>query len=219
MKKLALFIILFGISTITICQTKNNRFAMEINYGLNGNFFVNSYDEVNNGPTNHTYFYNKNFLGTVAGIELSYNFNSYKSIFLGFSNSSNRGKKNYSGNFKGVDISIRDFHIFHQDQFYQLGYDGKLFKKKLNLRFNVGLLYLQSQIQTIGLENFDNFIEIDESNQRNSNSNEAGFFGGLSYSKKIDTKFDLGLKAKIYYLASVSSFEAITLTPTLSYHF
>ena len=60
---------------------------------------------------------------------------------------------------------------------------------------------------------------IDERNSKNSGLAEGGVFVGIGYSKKIDTKFELGLKSRVYYLVSVQTLEAITLTPTLSYRF
>ena len=48
---------------------------------------------------------------------------------------------------------------------------------------------------------------------------EGGTFLGFGFSRKIDTKFELGIKSRVYYLISVSSFELVTLTPTLSYTF
>lgn len=62
-------------------------------------------------------------------------------------------------------------------------------------------------------------VFLQERNYKNSKLEEGGAFIGLQYSKKIDTKFDLGMKAKFYYLISTGSPEAITLTPTLTYHF
>lgn len=217
MKKIFIILSLQFFSGLIFSQTKPSKVTFEINYGLNANFFVKSYEEENNGPANKTYFYKKNLIGTTVGAEMRFNLDPNSSLLLGFSNNVNKSAKNYFGNFNGVDVSIEDFHISHQNQFYQFGYDG-VFSKKLNrFRFNIGIVYVQMQQQEITLENFDNFINIKERNLRNSRLNEGGVFGGLSYSFKIDTKLDLGIKLKGYYLASVSSFEAITLTPTLSY--
>lgn len=62
-------------------------------------------------------------------------------------------------------------------------------------------------------------VLVEERNYKTNKLEEGGAFIGLHYSKKIDTKFDLGIKSRVYYLISTYSFEAITLTPTLTYHF
>ncbi len=58
----------------------SGKFSLEINYGLNANFFVGSYDE-GGGPSNKTYLYNKDLLGIVGGIELKYHLNNHSSLF------------------------------------------------------------------------------------------------------------------------------------------
>jgi hypothetical protein len=219
MKNSLFTLFILFIANFAIAQKNKNQFSLEINYGLNGNFFVRGYEEIDNGPANKSYFYKKDFIGSAAGAEIRYNISPRSSLLFGFANTINQSVKNYFGNFNGVDVSIQDFHISHQNQFYQFGYDGIITKKLKGLRFNIGVVYSSIQQQLIALENFDNFINIRESNFRNSNLEEGGFFGGLSMNTKIDSKFVLGIKVKGYYLASGASFEAITLTPTLSYFF
>lgn len=62
--------LLFALAT---CAQKS-RFSLQGLYGLNGNFFVRSYDELG-GPAGKTYFYKKNFIGSISGIELDYQLN------------------------------------------------------------------------------------------------------------------------------------------------
>jgi hypothetical protein len=84
------------LSFVLYCQLQaqnSNKFLLEVNYALNGNFFVRSYDETE-GPANKTNFYNKNFLGAVGGIELNYHLNDHCSLIGGYSKSTNAGKKN-----------------------------------------------------------------------------------------------------------------------------
>jgi hypothetical protein len=73
--------------------------------------------------------------------------------------------------------------------------------------------------QEIEIANYVNAVYIQERNYKTYHLEEAGVFVGLQYTKQIDTKFDLGIKSRCYYLISTNSFEAITLTPTLTYHF
>lgn len=54
------------------------KFDLSINYGLNGNFFVNDYDE--SGPG--ILFYEKDFIGTSGGAELKYRLAKFTYRFL-----------------------------------------------------------------------------------------------------------------------------------------
>ena len=218
MKNLFIFLILIFFSLTGLCQ-KTKRFSFEINSGLNGNFFVNDYEEFNGNPNSQTYFFDKNFVGTVYGLQLSYQFKNLSSLFIAFAQSTNMRKANYWRNVQGVDVAIRDFRLRYIDQFYQIGFEKAFSEKMPNFKFNVGLVLCGTQEQTVRIENWDYYMIMDERNYRNSGLSEGGVFGGISIKKKIDTKFELGLKAKVFYLASVSTFEAITLTPTLNYNF
>jgi len=64
MKRLVLFIL--AIIQISFLQGQaKKRFSLEVNYGVGGNFFVQSYDETPPIPVKA--FYNKNFIGSVGG--------------------------------------------------------------------------------------------------------------------------------------------------------
>ena len=189
-----------------------------MNYGLTGNFFVRDYDEAYSPSYYHKYFYKKNFIGTVAGVYADYRISSKSYIFVEYSRSINSGKKNYYKDANGTEISISDFKIRHINNFYHLGYGYEIKKKTFILKPEIGIMEIYDSKQTITMDDV-NSIQIDESNFKNSNSVEGGVFLGLGCTKKIDTKFDLGIKARIYYLISTNSLEAVTLTPTLTYHF
>lgn len=217
MKKSIAFLLLLLISTSFFSQNKNPRFNLEINYGLNGNFFVRSYEELDDYKAKT--FYKKDFLGSISGLELSYKLNSNSSLFLGYSRSVNKGEKEYFGSFNGVYVAINHFNLKHYNNFYQVGYERAFKKENPFFKYQVGLVYVQMEQQEISLFNQDNTIYIDERDFKNYNLEEAGVFAGLSFSKKIDTKFEAGLKLRVYYLASTNTFEAITFTPTLKYNF
>lgn len=197
---------------------KSDKFSLELNYGLNGNFFVRSYDELG-GPPNKTYLYKKKFLGTVGGIELKYHLDNISSLIAGYSRSSNKGEKNYSGNINGIDVFVSDFNLRHNNDFYQVGYERRFKKSNPVLKYHIGVVIATMHQQEISIENFDNQVLIDERNFKNSKLQEAGVFGGVHFQKKIDTKLELGLRIRAYYLVSVQTFEALTLTPTLTYTF
>lgn len=107
---------------IILGQTKH-KLSVEINYGLNGNFFVRSYDE--RVPPPGIAFDKKKFLGTIGGLDIKYNFNSLSNIYLGYAQSINRREINYSASVNG---SIRAFKISHTNYFYQLGYQQSVSK-------------------------------------------------------------------------------------------
>ena len=188
------------------------KFSLEVNYGLNGNFFVRSYPE--NAPWPLLEFNKKDFIGTIGGIEGRYVLNSKSSIGLGFSKSHNQKKINY---YNGYNASMRDFNITHTNYFYALDYERSLSKKIKNLTMQLGIYYLRMKQQEITFS--PSGMGAEERNYDNSNLEEAGVLLGLHYFKKIDTKFDFGVKTRVYYLISTSSFEAITITPTLRYNF
>ncbi|WP_288095236.1 hypothetical protein, partial [Hydrotalea sp.] len=81
------------------------------------------------------------------------------------------------------------------------------------------LFYLRSNQQEISLENYNNLINLAERNYKNNGLEEGGIFVGLGYFKPIDRHFSLGIRSRVYFLISTGTFEAVTLTPALSYHF
>lgn len=213
---IATFLLLFAFFHAS--AQEKSKFSLAIDYGLNGNFFVRSYDELG-GPTSKTYFYKKDFLGTIAGIEAKYQLNEMSCLGLGYARSINKGKKNFEGFVGNVLVEIQDFELRHINDFFQCFYERKLSKKLSFLSYHGGIFYVIPHQQEIGLENFSNRILIDERNQQNSNLNEAGIFAGIGFSKKIDNQFELGIRARVYYILTAGYFENITLTPTLTYYF
>ncbi len=197
---------------------QQSAFSLEVNYGLNGNFFVRSYDETG-GPQNKTYLYKKNFLGTIGGIELKYHFKNHSALVAGFARSTNKGEKNYAGLVGGTTLLINDFNIRHTNSFYQLAYERRFKKNKPEFSWQLGAVLASMNQQGISIENFSNQVIIEERNFKNSKLQELGVFAGIQFQQKIDTKIDLGLRIRGYYLVSVQTFEAITLTPTLTYKF
>ena len=125
-------------------------------------------------------------------------------------------KHMYTGRF--INVGIRNSKIKHTNNFYQFFYERDFDKQKRNFKYHVGLFYLRSNQQEIA-DNLNGGVGFEQRNYKNSNLEEGGVFIGLHYSKKIDTKFELGIKSRLYYLISTGTLEAITLTPTLTYHF
>jgi hypothetical protein len=197
---------------------QKSKLAISGHYGLATNFFVRSYEE-DGGPAipNRMYFYKKNLLGTIGGVELNYDLNSYSSLGATYSRTTNKGRKNYQGQNGSTELIIRDFQLRHINDFFQVFYERNFTKNNPTWKYHAGLVYARMHQQE--LESLPNLIFIDERNFKNSRLEEGGVFGGIQYAKRIDTHFDFGLKARIYYLVSVQQLEAITLTPVLTYHF
>lgn len=214
------FSLLLGIFLFNpnIFGQKKNRLSIQISQGINGNFFVRSYDE-QGGPANKKYFYKKDFLGTISGINAEYQISSSSLIVVDFFKSTNLGRKNYAGNINGVDLFISDFRLRHLNRILSLGYGYQSKRNKSTCKLDAGFTLIYDVQQVITLENWDNYISINENNFKNSNAVEGGVFFGASWQAKIDTRFDLGLKARIYYLVSTNELECVSLSPTLTYHF
>ena len=213
----AILSFIFVFSILAGYSQNKERFSIGVNYGLNGNFFVGSYDELS--PSGEVSLLKKNFIGTIAGLQFSYKIGKNSNLGIAYNRSINKGKKNYHAIINGVDIFVEDFNIRHVNNFYELFYEHGFSKKTMDWSYHAGVFLLSSAQQEIEFDNFLQAAFVQERNYQNSGLSEGGVFAGLQYSKKIDTRFRLGLKTRVYYLISTGSFEAISLTPTLSYYF
>lgn len=200
--------------TFRVDAQKVNRFSLRANYGLQGNFFFNGYEEL--GRPDGTAFLKKNFIGSIGGLDLSYRLTKLASINVGYSKSINSKRINYFTRINGVDIYISDFEIKHENRFYQLWYQRSLSKKNNHFNFELGVYYVRTQQQEISI---GNYVAFEQRNFKNSYLEEGGFSAGLHYKVKIDTHFDLGVQSRIYYTVSADELELISLAPTLSYRF
>lgn len=211
MKKLIFltFLVCIGIS---VCAQTKDRISVEVNYGLNGNFFVRGYNENVRPPAKA--FYKKNFLGTIGGLEIKYNLSPYSSLNLGYAKSMNKREVSFDN---GSNVLIKYFDIHHINHFFQLSFERSLTKKLCNIRWQGGIYYIRSIQQEVDVSPSGAlFLQRDF---KNNGLEEAGVFIGAHYLKSIDTKFDIGVRTRAYYTVSTASFEAIALTPTLTYHF
>jgi hypothetical protein len=215
MKKLIFFIILSFSNFLTFSQDLG-KFSLSANFGLNGNFFVRSYDELG-GPTGVTSFLKKDFVGKAGGIETIYHLNKRSDLSLGYTHSENKSVVSYSENFNYVQLLIKDFTIRHLENIFHFSYKRVLFKKIAGLRGEIGIFYSRTIQQEIDI--LPNVIVFQERKFSNANFNEGGAFIGLQYAKKIDTHFELGIQSRLFYEISSDILAQITLTPTLAYHF
>lgn len=208
---------LFFLSLCGLCQGQS-KFSLQVNYGVNGNFFVRSYDESSRN-SNSVFLLKKNFIGPASGIELNYKISRKSSLGIGYARTVNSGKKNYYVSDNQLNVLINDFKVRNIDNFYFIQYSRSIIKNAPNFKAHLGMVIMTDSKQEIIIDNANKIVEVDERTYSNSNSIEAGVLGGLEYSKHIDTKFELGLKTRIYYLISVGSLETFTITPVLTYHF
>jgi hypothetical protein len=209
------FLYFFMILSVTKIEAQQgNKLSIEASYGLQGNFFVRSYEEL--GRPDGTAFLNKNFIGSIGGLEMSYQVTKMASISIGYAQSTNNRKINYFNSLNGVGVYITDFEIKHENRFYQLYYQRSLSRKINHFKLELGLYYLRSQQQEIGI---GNNVAFEQRNFANSYLEEGGISAGFHYKIKVDTHFDFGIRSRIYYLISTNELEAISLTPTLTYRF
>lgn len=213
MIKLIIYFIVILFSLQLNAQKVNN-FSLEVNYGMQGNYFVRSYDEINRPSS--VAFFNKNFIGTTGGIELLYHATERASWGIGFAKSTNKRTVNYNSIYNGVPVVVKDFEISHENRFYQVFYQ-RIFSKKIpKFKYEIGLYYLRSQQQEFEIFNA---IIFEQRNYKNSSLEEGGSFIGFQYETMIDKKFALGIKSRLYYTISTEEMEILTFTPTLTYHF
>lgn len=179
--------------------------------------FVTSYNESPNSIF-QTSFYKKAAIGTIGGIELKYRIGKRGALAFGYAGSVNSRTVSYTTTINSVSLGIYDFKITHKNRFFQFGYEYAFQKKNPSVFAEAGLFYLRSNQQEIDISRGGSIL-FEERNFKNSSLEEGGIFVGVTYMKKIDTKFRLGIRSRLYYLASTNSLEALTFTPVLSYTF
>jgi hypothetical protein len=210
------FIIQISICIIFFAKSwaqEHGKFALSINYGVNGSFFVRSYSE--SGPG--IQFYKKNFIGTSGGGELKYRLNKRSAIALGYMQSNNKRVVDFFGTNNNISLDIWSFTIRHTEHIYYAGYEYNLLRHNVGLRLQGGGYYVKPVQQEIELTS--NRINIWERKKSNTHLNDLGVYMGVQYSHAIDTHFDLGVQSRIFYEVTTGILSQVTLTPTLIYHF
>ncbi|SNC76855.1 hypothetical protein SAMN06265337_3596 [Hymenobacter gelipurpurascens] len=189
----------------------SGRFSLQAHYGINGNFFTSSQVTEFSGEYIRT-----NFLGTAGGGQVAYHLTPSSSVALEYTRSVNSKPVHftqYIGPYGYAQES--DLRIRYINNAFQAVYERQ-FSPQSNWKYHAGLLYMTTASQTLTT---GRYLSVSEINRRNSYSEEAGVVAGLEYSRPIDTHFRLGLRARGYYLISVTTLEMVTLTPTLTYRF
>ena len=217
MKQLPAFILLVLVSGWLRAQESD--FSIQIHYGPQANFMVRGYDEEQWAQRGMTVFFKKNLIGTVGGADIGWRLGPRSSIGFGYSRSVNSKVVSYSTTLNSINIYIGDFTIRHVSKFFQLYYSFDFRKPRSEFSLQTGLFYVRPSQQEIAIMPPLNAVEIEERNYDNSNMEEGGAFLGVAFSQKIDTKFSIGIKSRLYYTISTNSMESFTLTPSLTYQF
>ena len=136
-------------------------------------------------------------------------------MFFGYARSINSRIINFTP--VNIPINIKDFTIMHTNNFYQLLFEQRLGSSKHQFNLSTELFYLRMSQQEIVASIFG--LGLEERNFKNSRLEEGGAFLGIQYQAKIDNHFYLGIRSRVYYVITANYFEAVTLTPTLTYEF
>ncbi|GGE13646.1 hypothetical protein [Psychroflexus salis] len=207
--KLIIISLLFSI--LTFAQEDKSfisKFEIAANYGPAGNFFVDYGRDMNTNndliePIYSEVFdefqlYQKNFIGTSGGINITYNFNNKNAIAFSFDRTLNYGKYNGVPVLNnGTPVIINDIKLRHLNHFYSLTYRRSLDKKN-TFYASLGIMYIrmnQAEIQ-VGLS--DNLVIIEERNYDNSLLEEGGVVFGLEKYFYKSGKFDVGIQSKVF---------------------
>ena len=193
--------------------TPPRRLTVQVHYGAAGNFFASSRRD---SPSELQHV---RFLGTAGGGEAAYRVGRAGAVALGYTRSVNMEQKHLPYVTSWGGSSTLDFRLRYVNNAFQAIYERAL---TADFRVHAGLLYMTTASQSVGIGYYATpnnvpLVSLQESNMTNNNPEEGGFVAGFEYSRPIDTRLRLGLKARGYYLASVSTFEMLTLTPTLTY--
>lgn len=212
---LAVGLLLVGCGTTAQAQQTGppvRRLGVQVHYGAVGNFFASSFRDT---PYE---LQNVRFLGTAGGAELSYRVGQRGAVALGYTRSVNMDFKRIPYETAWGTTPTVDFRLRYINNAFQAVYERSVAS---NLRVHAGLLYLTTASQSAYYQGQTSYgapaFAISESNRSNGYAEEAGVVAGLEYSRPIDTRLRLGLKVRGYYLLSVTTFEMLTLTPTLTY--
>jgi len=209
----------FSFSFMGFNQTP--KFSLEINYGLAGNHFVNSYTEQGEGfiPEGFIYLADKDFLGTVSKIQVNYEFKNETSISVGYARDSHQSERDYlSPSTSRNLVLIKNWSIRHNNNMFFGSH-----KRHINKTFNyhVGVFVIHPEQQEIDIREGSEHVSVllDERDLPNNRLAEGGFLAGIDYEKQLDTRFVGGLHLSGFYLASTGTYETTYLTASLAYQF
>lgn len=200
-------------------SAQNSRLFAEVHYGPQANFFFQGYDEQQVADMGGTAFLKKNMIGKIGGFDIAVRIGKRSSLGFTYSRSENSKTVSYSNPVNGVDVDINDFTIRHVNKLFQLYYSFDFRKTRSAFSIQPGLFYVRPYQQEIEIIPSFNSVIFDERSFKNSSLEEAGAFLGLLWSHKIDTRFSLGIKSRLYYAISTNTIDLLSVTPCLQYQF
>lgn len=193
-------------------EARPERVTLQVHYGAVANFFASSFRDT---PYE---LQRVKLLGAAGGAEVAYRVGQTGAVALGYTRSVNMDFKQIPYETAWGTTPTVDFRLRYVNNAFQAIYERGLTR---NFRAHAGLLYMTTASQYAFYQGQTSYgapaFAITETNRRNSFAEEGGVVAGLEYARPIDWHLQLGLKLRGYYLLSVSSFEMLTLTPTLTY--
>jgi hypothetical protein len=222
-----ILIVLF-ITQISFAQEKSSRFSVSAYYGPAYNFFVDYGRPVNKedgyfippvDPLGGLELIQKNAIGTVGGLQVSYRFKTRNRFSIGYTREQHIGKFNGMVTLSnGTPVFVNDIRLRHLNEFFELNYKRAI-GKSLNWYFTIGFYVLNPSQAELHIYPSQNFVEISERNNKNSNLQEGGFSLGAEYFFYQSGQFQFGVTSKLYFTASTGEFETLTFSPLLKYKF
>ncbi len=212
------FVLLFAIVHSVAQQSlqPKSKVFVTAGYGLAGSFFVRSYDEFS-GPDGWKGWSKKHFIGNAQNIAVGIHLKHNIDISVGFHYQRFNRHVKFNDTLSGVAI-VNDHTIYDKNNIWFGGISKSYLHKKQLFSFGIGLYYLRPQQESIDVIQPGLYIDR-EYNQKNNGLNELGVFGELDYEYEFQPKVSIGVKGQIYYTASASYFESVTLYPYIKFNF
>jgi hypothetical protein len=209
----------FLVCNFSIAQPKKGNFSIEAHYGLNGNFFVRSYDETSSiGTLQEAIFYKKNFIGTNLQINTGYYFNKKWKLSLGYTRQENKRDitytKAYPNYFLNINTTIRHFN-----NFWDLELTRYYENKNHRLGITLGASYMRFRQNEIDILYNGRAINIEERDVKRYHLEDLGLVVGCTYDFKIQPKVYLGMSTKFHYNVTADIAESVSISPYVHFYF
>jgi hypothetical protein len=214
--KFILIPFLFFLTITTNAQPKEGDFSIEARYGLNGNFFVRSYEETGRVITD-TVFLKKNFVGSNLSLNVGFYFNKKWKLSLGYTRQENKKDINFHKNYPNVVVDIIST-IRHFNNFWDLELTRYYENKNHRLGITLGASYMRFRQNEIDIfpGGSTYFIERDA---KRFGLEDLGLVVGCTYDFKIQPKVYLGMSTKFHYNVTADIAESVSLSPYVHFYF
>jgi hypothetical protein len=212
---LCLFILTFIPCFVLIAQQTENKLKVQTFFGWSGNFYVKSPDYNTPNP-NERRFFRKDFSGTGAGFDISYQIGKRGAIGLGYARSVNKGTQDWEVAIGSNTLAIQSFDTRHENVFVNLFYEHKHnLKNEFYVSWQVGFSWFYSNQQEISISNNDPLRTLYTFQERKRMEN-GGVISGIEFGRKLSSHVDLGIRTRLYWITPTGLFESIFVSPVLS---